>query len=597
MRHAHVLRYNRKVELPNYIIFVDTETKPLSIRKREKSSKLWIGDCAYVYRNKRGKYSNPVYYSFTDYDDFWRYVSGKVRSKIKLYVFAHNWSFDYPVLLTSKWMQSNGWKQGKAIIEGPPTYIQFNNNGASIAIIDSLNYFRASLAVIGASMGFDKLRMPSYESSIKDWHTYLRRDVDVLMKAVLSFIDFIRENDLGNFQITLAAQSFVAFRHRFMKHRILIDCNSRALDLARKAYHGGRVECYKIGKIRRKLYLLDINSQYPYIMRNHLFPAELYTTLTNISLAELNKLLNEYVLIAEVDIETDIPIYPIKHNNRLIFPIGKFRVVLTQGELVKAYEMGHIKKVLHVGVYSGKRLFRDFVDFFYPLRKKFIEEGNAEFAYMTKIILNSLYGKWGQHGRVFTDVGDAEDYVVMAWNEIDIHTGNITSFRKFNGKLQIKGTEGESFNSHPAIAATITGYARMLLWQYMSIAGKGDVFYCDTDSLLVNKAGKRKLEPWLISDELGMLKVEGKFSEVTLFGAKDYEMGDRKKIKGIKKNAVIIKKGKFRQDQFVSFKGMIRRGNLNEQVIKSVDKNLTRIYQKGIIGIDGVVTPIVLNTR
>ena len=172
MRHTHILQRNRNVEMPSYLIFVDTETKPKQIGKKEKSSKLWIGECAYVYKGKNKLYTTPTYFSFYDSTEFWDIVVSKIRAKTKLYVFAHNWSFDYPVLRTSEWMYKNGWQQGKAVIEGPPTFISFRKNNATIVIIDNLNYFRGSLASIGKSLGIDKLPMPKYTDPIEDWYTY-----------------------------------------------------------------------------------------------------------------------------------------------------------------------------------------------------------------------------------------------------------------------------------------------------------------------------------------------------------------------------------------------------------------------------------------
>ena len=44
------------------------------------------------------------------------------------------------------------------------------------------------------------------------------------------YIAFIDEHKLGAFQITQAAQSFTAYRHRFMQEPIFIDDNEKALE-------------------------------------------------------------------------------------------------------------------------------------------------------------------------------------------------------------------------------------------------------------------------------------------------------------------------------------------------------------------------------
>ena len=65
-------------------------------------------------------------------------------------------------------------------------------------------------------------------------------------------------------------------------------------------------------------------------------------------------------------------------------------------------------------------------------------------------------------------------------------------------------------NCCPAISATMTAYGRMLLWQIISIAGRDNIIYCDTDGILVNYAGRMRLQKagWC-TGERGGLAVKG----------------------------------------------------------------------------------------
>ena len=489
MRKAHYLRHNAKVETPNYMVFVDTETRPKTVGLNEQESILWFGWAAYVYRKRNGEYSPPEWYRFEKYADLWGFVARKARKKTKVYVIAHNWAFDFPVLQAHQWFLDAGYEQYKAIIEGPPTSITYRRDGVSICLLDTLNYFRTSLESLGKSLGIPKLEMPDYNKKREDWDTYCKRDVEVIHKAIITFIAFILEHDLGNFQQTLAAQSFAAFRHRFMKHRLFIDDNEKACHSAREAYHGGRVECFHLGYIKGPLYYLDINSQYPSVMRNFDYPTRLATFSRTFELRDVIKIARKNCVLADVTLKTFMPLYPVRYNKRLIFPIGTFRCTLTTREFNYAVKHNHIKKVHSVAVYERARIFKEFVDFFYMKRLAFTFNDNAEFAYMTKILMNSLYGKFGQNGRVYNDIGVAPNGEIEAWDEIDGVTGEVRKYRKFGGKIQEFKRESESYNSHPSIAAHITADARLLLWDYILLAGYENIRYCDTDSLLVTREG------------------------------------------------------------------------------------------------------------
>ncbi|GAH70759.1 unnamed protein product, partial [marine sediment metagenome] len=76
---------------------------------------------------------------------------------------------------------------------------------------------------------------------------------------------------------------------------------------------------------------------------------------------------------------------------------------------------------------------------------------------------------------------------------------------------------------------------------------------------------------------------------------KDYALGEIIKIKGIRKDAERLNDHTYKQDQFIGFQGKLRRGKLDEVIIKKVIKHLSRIYNKGIVLPDGQVKPLILD--
>jgi hypothetical protein len=150
----------------------------------------------------------------------------------------------------------------------------------------------------------------------------------------------------------------------------------------------------------------------------------------------------------------------------------------------------------------------------------------------------------------------------------------------------------ESRDSFPAIASHITAYARMYLWELMKTAGLENVYYVDTDSLMLNKTGYAALKPRIDQTKLGALKVEWKSDHVVLNGLKDYEIDGRLKAKGIRKTAVQTAPGVFTQEQFRGIEGMIRDGDLDRILIKTVSKTLLRKYLKGQVMESGKVFPL-----
>jgi len=484
-----------------------------------------------------------------------------------------------------------GYVLTKAIVDDPPTVLLFKKGRQALCLIDTFNYFRSSLKDLGDAVGLPKLKMPSKKAKPEDWLTYCQRDVEIIKASMLAYLTFIKDNNLGNFQYTIAAQAFTAYRHRFMPPMVFIDNSVKALDMARAAYHGGRTEAFFIGEQKGDFYLLDVNSMYPCVMAFNLFPQALVSVYNRTPVNDIPELLKSYCLVADVDLVTTENVFPMRSKEGLLFPVGKFRTMLSTPELTYAYYKGYIRKVHRVALYTRGNLFEKYIRLLYSLRKSYQTQDNKAFEFLCKLMLNSLYGKFGQSGRVYEDVGKTDSNDIKSWTEWDADTHQVIKCRQFAGVIQNYKTEGESFNSHPAIACHVTAYARMMLWQLICTAGIDNVYYCDTDSLVVNRKAHQALSSLYLGDDLGELKLVKRFKCMVIYGPKDYEFGNLVKIKGVSKKAKKLDESQYRQEMFSRFRGMLREGDLDTMKVTQVTKYLHRIYKKGTVLPDGKIEP------
>jgi hypothetical protein len=591
MRRQHILARNARQESPSNCIFFDTETN--SELQPDGSQKLTLkfGWACYTHKIRHGKWSAGEWYRFEDASDFWSWVTMKLRPRSKLYIFAHNLIFDMTIVHGFTILPSRQWLLTKAIVDDPPTILTYRHGTTAVCLLDTFNWFHSSLAELGQGIGIPKLEMPSTDAPQGDWDAYTHRDVEIIKSAMLLYLDFIKVNDLGNFQMTQASQSFTAYRHRFMHHEILIDSNEKALDLARSAYMGGRTEAFYIGEKTGDFYLMDVNSMYPFVMAINDYPTVLRSVYSRVNLADLPGMLRSSLVVGDVTVNTTEPCYPLQSKLGLLFPVGEFRTHLATPELKLALDSQCIQQIHRLALYEHAPLFEQYVNTLYKLRQGYKVEGNHAFNYLCKLMLNSLYGKFGQRGRIFSDDSHTDSQDVKSWEEWDADTHIFVKYRQFGGLVQTYKNEGESFNSSPAIAAHVTAYARMWLWQLICQAAREHVFYCDTDSLVVDKVGYDALAPFYLGNDLGELKLERQFSHLVIHGCKDYEFGDIKKIKGVRKNATQLSANSYQQSGFIKFRGMVRAGNLDSMVVSPMVKTLKRDYQKGSVLSTGVVAP------
>jgi hypothetical protein len=633
LRKAHYLTKPRNQQLPNNFYFVDTESEERSIGttatgRKESEQTFAMGFASYIRRRKGIKFDEPTWKKLIEPKDFWEWIDETLPNKQVAYVFAHNLGYDYPILQGYYILPQLGWTLTNFIIDDPPTIIDYEKcpkmcgapsgryarkeSGCrephrKIRMIDTLNYFRMSLKALGASLGTFKLDMPVDSEgrpakitaeNMVEWDEYNMQDVQVLMDAITQYLEFITEHDLGSFQITQASQSFMAFRHKFMKHQILLDAEPKALEVARNSYYGGRVECYKIGQRKGvETYKLDINSMYPFIMRDYEFPTQFANFWKNVSLDEYKEVREKgYLVSAHCDIDTDEPVYPTRTDNKLVFPIGKFSTYLSSPEIDYGIEHGHITKIHSAAMYHSDPIFKDFVTYFYDLRLKAKHKGDERQSFFLKIMMNSLYGKFGQNGRKWKTLDTQEGMDdIKVWQEYDHDTGEIKNLRQMGRVVQQLQTEDESMNSHPSIAAHITAEARMYLWRLMKQAGRENTYYCDTDSLFTNKEGADNIKDVLDDDLLGYLKIEEITDDFELFTLKDYKFGKSVKIKGVRDPSDIRGDNVYGMLQFRGLKGTMREKDFGRIVITRGTKILTRKYTKGLVQPDGWVKPFELD--
>ncbi len=594
MRRAHIMRPYKSNQMPSDAIWVDTETNPEIQLDGSEKHYLDFGYAVYRRRLSQHKWSKGDWLRFTNIDEYWEWALSKLHGHCKLYMFAHNWSFDAPVLDVFNELPDRNFKLAGAVIQSPPVILRWKRDGQSLVLVDTLNIWRMPLKKLGESIGLPKLTMPERGAPREEWDKYGKRDTEIIMHACIDWWSFLRDNDLGGFALTIASQAIRTFRHRFMSHDILIDDNATALELARHSLHGGRTECFQIGKIKGDVYLLDYNSQYPAIMRNHYMPTRLLGTYRNVSIKDTKLWIKKYCLTIKCIVKTDKNVYPIVKNKRLVFPVGEFIAYLSTPEIEYGLKHKLITKVIECNVYERALLFKDYVDWMYNYRLECIASDNEVRASMTKLLLTNLYGKFAQKGIIYKKVEDTDDRSIDVWLEYDADKEECYHYRRYAKIIELQDKETESRDSHPAIAAHITAHGRMQIWGLMQGCGQGRYWYCDTDSLWVDKVAYEALAPQIDKSKLGFLKLENVSNDVTIWGAKDYCVGDKVVIKGIRSTAKKLHEDKYEQARFTTLIGLLRLGDLSAPVVTQITKHLKRIYNKGTVAKDGSITPFVV---
>jgi hypothetical protein len=391
-------------------------------------------------------------------DSFMRWVLTKKHVGLSFY--AHNGGrFDFLHLMP--WLEAEGYDFTIIPIASSILLLSVVVPGHQkpIRFVDSLKLMPGSLEKLAKSFGVPgklkhDLDLFEYDSR---WESYVKQDCVALYRVIDSFRHLVEHDLGGEVGVTLPATAMKLYRRRYQT--LPIERATDSHSMARDAYFGGRTEVYR--SHGERLYYYDRNSSYPAAM---LEPMPVGRAVWHRGVPTDGMLKSRIGLVScdvVVPDTLDPPVLPVRHNGRLVFPVGRLSGTWDSSELLYAQSLGC--EVVRWGRscwFSAEPVLREFSLNLQKYRDRTLETWSEGLDFVCKILRNSLYGKFGQHpereeigrhGERRKSVKDAE-YII------------------------------------PQIAAHVTALARVALHQQMMQAKLkgGQLYMCDTDSIITD---------------------------------------------------------------------------------------------------------------
>lgn len=585
------LPITRKGLNPRRVIYFDTETKqkedePYTYHRMDM---VWI---CYARYNDRADCEAKYWNYMRSPKKLCEYIDKHAYQKRDLYVIGHNIFFDLQAADFFYYFTLWGYTLDFLYEKGLAYILVLRKDRRVIRCISTTNFFNASLAEMGELLNLPKLDIDFEKSSYQERKTYCRRDVEITVALFESWLKFVVDNDMGKVCMTRAAQAYYSYRKSYMKIPIYPHQDPELKKFERAGYFGGRVECFEIGRVKNGPFItIDVNSMYPYVMRSFKCPTKAISIQENVRLDMAESILKRHCVMAYCDIDTNIPVYPVRRSGKLIFPIGRYSTyVCTQGLLFGLFR-GLITKIHKLVVYNADYIFTDFVDHFTELKTLYTETENKIYRDCVKRILNSLYGKFAQK---FTDTEMREEIDFTGYYRLEtknLVTGETEIESKLLNTILLQCGTIEPAMSFTPISAHITEYARFYLWELIEMIGIENLLYCDTDSLKIRKKDIEPIEHLIHDTNLGALKIEAEYNKLLLIGPKAYITENEMIIKGIPKKAKKHKGYKWSYTQFYNQSTHLRREVTRFFVTKQVTKIIKSKYDKGIVQTNRRVRP------
>lgn len=430
----------------------------------------------------------------------------------------------------------------------------------SLKFIDTFSFLKTSVEKMGKILGIPKLPKPDFlgerpktDKEKKILEEYNLRDSYITYR----FIQFLQRtfNDMGaKLKVTIASTSMDLYKRKYLTGEMMQPSRD-IMEYLFNGYYGGRCEAFVRGGVSPDVHLrgYDVNSLFPTCMLGH------YPDPNKVSFIKRpsKHIIDENEGVACVTIESPkhlIPYLPFRTKDKLLFPTGKLRKsYYTFFEIREALKRGYKLLAVHDAVcYPDTiRPFKKFVEDLYAKRLEFQHDGD-EREYAVKLLLNSLYGKFGQQIR-------EKEVIVheskMTYNHLirsgAVRVGEFFIYKKFQNKLP------KFIN--PIFSIYTTAYARHRLYELFERTGFDDVYYSDTDSIFIPK----RLPT---GEELGEVKdIWGREVEGVIIKPKMYRLDSTVKCKGLGRMTPLefeelLSTKKRKMERFSKFKESNRRG-------------------------------------
>jgi hypothetical protein len=491
-----------------------------------KTERIWVGDIEasnWVEKFELGGYYNGSdYFLFDKVGDMVEFALSKLKHN-PIFYFHY---FNYDSVFILEYIIEKGYIFDIVRTSGLIYQIRVKRRKEDknwVYFRDSYALLRSSLNELGKMfLGEEKIEF-DYEIDIKDrgkLEEYLKKDLWLLYNVLMKFFELI---DYIN-AISVSSLSLTMFR-RSIESEIYYKINKTLYEYGRQFYSGGRTEVFRFYGKNIKGY--DVNSMYPYVMEKYEFPygKAVFVYKRNYRRLGFYKVRLKFIYddyITPLWIKKEKLFFPFNDTYENIYFLNSYELDLLEELGYHNYEVIEGVEFLNKGF-----IFKDFVDELYKKRISAKQSGNRALEYTIKLMLNSLYGKFGQtpeRKKYLTTEQVVELFDRV--RRIEDAEKRDEKLRKLKEQIYYFGHnlylyKMETFFAeymNVFLSAMITSLARLelfnLLYKY-----REHIYYCDTDSLFVDC----EIDSSLVDKyELGKLKLEKEFDEVLFLLPKLY---------------------------------------------------------------------------
>ena len=610
----HYLRRNERCWTPPAVMFLDTETRTLPGTDPEVLAlRLWCSALV----DRRPVSAAPHDWAWSDGTtaaSLAESITASMRGRDTLWIYAHNLSFDLTTTRLPLLLCQRGWEITDCAVSGRAPWMRLRRKSKNITLLDSWSWLPQALADIGKAAGHRKPKLPAEDADRAQWLRRCRADVSILAHAITDLMDWWDRNDLGNWTISGSATGFNAMRHRHSLERVIVDPDPAGVHADRQAVYGGRRGVWRVGEMRAGPYLeLDFTAAYPTVAAYCPLPRKRTLSFESIPLDHDAMTSPQFGVLAQVQVETDVPRWPVRVGDAVWYPVGQFVTTLAGPDIREAARLGCLRAIGPGHVHMLGRQMADWARWVLDVQHGRDDDAPAVARIAAKHWGRAVIGRWAAHTYTRTRLGPAP---TRYWS---YEAGYDVGAQARGGMLDINGqrwwitADQDAENAYPAVLAWVESEVRVRLNRAIEAIGPGAVVQCDTDGLIVAArtlgtpaAGGSLVAPagltgaartaWVLEalrplTEPLSLRVKRSHGHVTVLGAQHVKLGRQRQFSGLPAHADEVRPDVYQYRAWPKLAWQMGHGDPRGYVRPLITNRIEGPYPTGWLLTDRHVTP------
>jgi hypothetical protein len=566
-RQWHYVKPNETTRVPRRHIFLDTEAHIDRVPGGHEQR--WAIAVACLWVTRPGRKPREQWATWDDPEIMWKEISDWCGASGRTVLWTHNLGYDSRISEMFVILPRCGWTLAGFNLTGKGTWLIWRNGRTTLTMCDSASVFPTTLARVGLTLRLSKLPLPSVESRSVGLYSRCWRDVEILKAAMTQYLQWLESDDLGNWQLTGAGQSWAVFRHKFMDKRLLVHAERRALELERRAMWTGRCEAHWHGELGfQVVHEWDLTLAYPRIAQRYSVPVRLLGVMPDDYQWQRAIRGGNTAVLATVRVSTDVPVVPAESDGRILWPVGTFVTTLWDVEIAAALDAGAQVEMIEGWLYHKAPALKRWADWLID-ELAAIEDQEGSWRY---IVLRhwgrALPGRFAMTFTQWEDWAIAPHHATQMMPVYDHTTKETYRVVQVGRTLQRETGVVEWSQSMPMVTGYLQAVCRVILWRIMQALPDRAVLYVDTDSVLVTDAHSADVAAIAAVHPEWCLRLKRSWDGFAIWGPRQIRTGNLVRVAGLPKTAVRTGSQSFEGEVWQTLPGALARGISDRVVLR-----------------------------